>query len=632
MAHSSPVAQADGLQPGRALGLARAQLLVLFVACIIFLGCIPSPPSLMDDVDAVQAQIARNMLDSGDWVTARLDGIAYLEKSPLKYWMIAISYKIFGVHDWAARLPVALFAVLLCWLTFRIGVWAFSIRAGLYAGLTLATCVGLFLFTRIQIPDVTITATIALAMWAFLRALDPEERRPGLWSAVMAAAIGTGLLLKGLIAAVFPVAAALLYLGFSGLWKQRKIWSRLHVIRGTLLALAIAAPWHILATIRNPPYFDFTMHSGPGEYRGFFWFYFFNEHILRFLNLRYPRDYNTVPRLYFWLFHLLWLFPWSVYFAGLVKLSYKPLDRAGRMRLLGLCWAGFLLVFFTFSSTQEYYSMPAYPALALLISSVMTSDRLAVWNRWGQLALAAVAAMAAVAIGIILFNVWSLPAPGDISRALEQHPEAYTLSLGHMGDLTMASFAYLRVPLVLAGVAFLTGAVWKGRPAAAVIMMVLFIHAARLALITFDPYLASRPLAEALNRAPVGTLILDDQYYAFSSVVFYAEAYHGRRILLLNGRVNNLEYGSYAPGAPQDVFIDDAEFRRRWQSPNLYYVTVEKPQVPRFEKLVGRDALHVLIESGGKYVFSNLEVADNSAVASRKAGRVASGGAPGPLH
>src|SRR5437660_7440926 len=103
----------------------HAGLIVLAVASAVFLGCIISPPSLMDDVDAVQAQIARNMLDSGDWVTARLDGIAYLEKSPLIYWLIAISFKIFGVHDWTARIPVSLAAVVLCWLTFRIATWAF---------------------------------------------------------------------------------------------------------------------------------------------------------------------------------------------------------------------------------------------------------------------------------------------------------------------------------------------------------------------------------------------------------------------------------------------------------------------------------------------------------------------------
>ena len=561
----------------------------------------------MDDVDAVQAQISRNMLDSGDWVTARLDGIAYLEKSPLKYWMIAVGFKAFGVHDWVARLPVALSAVLLCWLTYRMGTWAFDRRAGMYAGLALSTCVGLFLFTRIQIPDVTITATIALALWAFLRALDPEEIRPGVWSTVMAAAIGTGLLLKGLIAAVFPIAAMLLFLAFAGEWHSREAWRRLHILRGIVLGLAIAAPWHILATLRNPPYFDFTMHSGPGEYRGFFWFYFFNEHLLRFLNLRYPRDYNTVPRVYFWLFHLLWLFPWSVYLAAAAKLDYRAKDRAARMRLLCLCWAGFLLAFFTFSSTQEYYSMPCYPALALLIGSALTDDRAASWIRKGHIALAVVATLALATIGVILSRVWSLPAPGDISRALTQHPEAYTLSLGHMGDLTLASFAYLRTPLLLAGAGFLIGAIaaWRGKLAGTVVMMVLFIHAARLALVVFDPYLASRPLAEALNRAPHGTLILDDQYYTFSSVIFYAEAYHGQRVLLLNGRVNNLEYGSNAPDAPPDVFIDDAGFRDRWLSGDLFYICVEAPQVERLEKLVSREALHPVIESGGKFVFRN---------------------------
>src|SRR5215469_9054484 len=117
---------------------------VLLIAAATYLGCIISPPSLMDDVDAVQAQIARNMLTSGDWVTARLDGVVYLEKAPLVYWLIAISYNIFGVHDWAARIPIALASILLAWLTAAFGVWAFGRRAGLYAGLCMATGIGLF--------------------------------------------------------------------------------------------------------------------------------------------------------------------------------------------------------------------------------------------------------------------------------------------------------------------------------------------------------------------------------------------------------------------------------------------------------------------------------------------------------
>src|SRR5262249_19223768 len=159
----------------------------------------------------------------------------------------------------------------------------------------------------------TLTLAITLALWGLLRALDDGEPRPRLWALAMWASIGTGLLLKGLIAAVFPAAAGLLYLLITRQLLLKKTWGRLFIPSGLALLLPIAAPWHVLATLRNPPYFDFTLHSESGSYRGFFWFYFINEHVLRFLDRRWPRDYNTVPRLYFWLFHLLWLFPWSVY-------------------------------------------------------------------------------------------------------------------------------------------------------------------------------------------------------------------------------------------------------------------------------------------------------------------------------
>lgn len=577
------------------------RLVVLLVAAAIFLGCIASPPGLMDDVDAVQAQIARNMLESGDWVTARLNGIAYLEKSPLIYWMMAVSMKIFGPHDWAARLPLALAVVGLCWVTMLFGDWAFGRAAGVYAGLVIGSCIGLWLFTRIQIPDAMLTLTITVAMWAFLRALEEGGRR---WPLVMAAMIGTGLLLKGLIAAVFPVAAALLYLWRTGQLFDGAAWRRLRPVEGFAVAIAIAAPWHVLAVLRNPPYLDFTMKSEPGQYHGFFWFYFFNEHIFRFLNMRHPRDYNTVPRLYFWLFHLLWLFPWSVFFPATAQLSYKPLDRAGRTRLLALCWAGFLLLFFTFSTTQEYYSMPCYPALALLLGSAIAADT--GWIGYGKQVLMGVLVLALTAIVFLLFQVKDLPAPGDISRALVQNPEAYTLSLGHLGDLTIASFAYLKLPLLLAGVACLAGiagtAMRRGRGVAAIaLMMVVFFHAARLALVTFDPYLGSRALAEAYQKSPPGELIVDNQYYAFSSVFFYANC----RALLLRGRVNNLEYGAYAPGAP-NVFLDDAAFARIWKDTRRRYLLVEGPEVARIEKLVGRDWMNEIAASGGKFLLGNL--------------------------
>jgi 4-amino-4-deoxy-L-arabinose transferase-like glycosyltransferase len=587
----------------------RYYLAVILFAAAVYIGCMISPPSLMDDVDAVQAQIARNMLTSGDWVTARLDGVPYMEKAPLIYWLIAICYKIFGVHDWSARIPVVLSSMGLAWVTAAFGMWAFGRLAGFYAGLCISTCVGLFLFTRIQIPDVMVAAAMALSMWSFLRAIDDDEPSPRWWAFVFAAILGTSLLLKSLIGVVFPVAACVVYLAVT---RQFGMWRRLRPLSGIAVIVAIAAPWHILATLRNPPYFDLTMHSAPGEYHGFLWFFVMNEQVLRFLNLRYPRDYNTVPRVWFWLFHLVWLFPWSVYFPAVAKLSFRPTDRAGQTRLLALCWTGFVLVFFTFSTTQEYYSMPCYPALALLLGSAMAvkeSDAGGAWVRWGTRVLALILACCAIAAGALWFMTRGVPTPDDISSALSQNPSAYTLSLGHIEDLNLKSFAYLRSPLLAATIAFLIGAIGTifatGKRAflAAGVMMVLFFQAARMALVVFDPYMSSRPLAEALLRAPEGKLIVDHHYYTFSSIFFYTN----RDALLLNGRFNNLVYGSYAPGSP-DVFIDDREWQKLWLGPERFYIVLSQSARARLEKLVGPDKLNVLAASGGKLILCNQPV------------------------
>src|SRR5438270_3651120 len=134
MADSNPAH--GGGEPRGAAPVRRSHfdLIVIAFAAAIFLGCIVSPPHLMDDVDAVQAHISRNMLEAGDSVTARLNGVAYLEKSPLIYWAMAASFRVFGVYDWAARLPLALMVIALCWITARFGAWAFGNQAGLFAG------------------------------------------------------------------------------------------------------------------------------------------------------------------------------------------------------------------------------------------------------------------------------------------------------------------------------------------------------------------------------------------------------------------------------------------------------------------------------------------------------------------
>ncbi|MBV9183281.1 MAG: glycosyltransferase family 39 protein, partial [Acidobacteria bacterium] len=358
----------------------------------------------------------------------------------------------------------------------------------------------------------------------------------------------------------------------------------------------------------NPPHFAFSFDSGPGKYRGFFWFYFFNEHLLRFLNLRYPRDYNTVPRLWFWLLNLVWLFPWSAYLVDAPGLSYRVDDRVGRVRRMTLCWAGVVMVFFTFSTTQEYYSMPMYPALALLIGSSLAqgSFRLEKANR---LLLWFFSLVSAAIFLLVACMARSHPNPtGDISRALTQHPELYTLSLGHLRDLSWAAFAYLQLPLLLAGTAcgicaFAAGLWQRNRlrsVGALATGMILFFQAARVALVRFDPYLSSYRLAEALEKAPPGDLIEANAYYAFSSVFFYSH----RRALLLNGRKDNLEYGSYSPTAPP-VFIDDREFSNLWQGPTRWYLLAYGSELPHIRQLLGSAKLYTVSSSAANYLLTN---------------------------
>jgi hypothetical protein len=304
------------------------------------------------------------------------------------------------------------------------------------------------------------------------------------------------------------------------------------------------------------------------------------------------------------LLHLVWLFPWSVYFPAIAKLSFKPTDRAGRTRLLALCLVAFVLIFFTFSTTQEYYSMPCYPALALLLGSAMAMG--GDWIQRGTRLLSVIAASAGLVTLTLFFLTRNTSAPGDISQALSQHPGAYKLSLGHMQDLTVASFAYLRRPLLVAAFAFCLGALanWRfaGQRAflAAALMMVVFFHAARLAMAVFDPYMSSRPLAQAILKSPEGTLIVDHHYYTFSSIFFYTN----RTALLRNGRFYNLEYGAYAPGAPE-VFIDDSQFKNLWLKPERSYIVAKQSVVPELQSLVGAARLNLVAASGGKVVLTN---------------------------
>ena len=220
-------------------------LIALWLA--IYVAGIFTPP-LLDDVDTIHAEAAREMLLRHDWVTLYTNGFRYLEKAPLMYWSLAASYKIFGISDWSTRLPLMLGFLGMVLVTYRLGSYAFGERGGFYSGLALVTSVGPYIFTRFQIPDVMVGLWLALSYYFFLRSLDEEV--PSRWTCWgFAAACALNVLTKGLIGLAFPIGTIGLYLLLT---RNLRHLAKLRIVSSTLVFFVLAAPWHILAAIRNP--------------------------------------------------------------------------------------------------------------------------------------------------------------------------------------------------------------------------------------------------------------------------------------------------------------------------------------------------------------------------------------------
>lgn len=573
-----------------------------FIA-IIFLST-SFRPSLLDDADATHAEAAKEMIERNDWVTLHVNGVRYLEKAPLLYWAMAISFRIFGFNAFAARFPIVIGVLLLAFVAYLFGRWAFSEKAGLYAAAILGTCIGMFLFTRVMIPEAVLTLWFTVAHYCFLRGFFGKDKGK-LWYYGLYAAIAFAVLTKGLIGIVFVAGPIGLFLLLT-----RTLLSEIRHLRlltGTLLFVLIAAPWHLLAGFRNPH---------------FFWFYFINEHLYRFLGKREPKDYSKVPFVFYWLMHLIWLFPWSV---GLPLLgSQRPsLDRgAERSRLINLylwLWAGVILLFFNFSTSQEYYTFPSYVPLALLLGAAFAvgEERAGAqkYLLWVQGLLAVIAAMIAVLLGTLVWRARNVQPTGDLSDLLNQAPagsDQYTLSLGHFFDLTTNAFAELRVPAtgaaVTLGIGFLL-AFWfrrQRRHSQAAILMVLAMGLmfvwANLAQRKFDPVLSSRVLAEEIQKRwePGAKIVFNGEYETGSSIAFYTH----EDILLLNGRVTGMAFGSKYPDAPP-VFLETADLRRLWQGDKrIFFFTEDKTKGGALEAINGLP-LYLLASRGGKTVMTN---------------------------
>jgi 4-amino-4-deoxy-L-arabinose transferase-like glycosyltransferase len=583
---------------------------------VIYLAGSGYPPALLDDADTVHAEAAREMAETDNFVTLYANGIRYLEKAPMMYWLIALSYKIFGVNEFASRLPVALATLGLMLAAFFFGKHFFDEKAGFYSGLILGTSVGIYLFTRVLWPDVMLTLFITMALYCFLRAGEAETVNAR-WAYGIYAFGALGVLTKGLIGAAFPAIIIGVYLLAT---RQIGRLFQYRLLSGTLLFLLIAAPWHVAAGLSNPgSLMEGTPH--PSQGRGFFWFYFMNEHFLRYVGKRYPADYDTVPLALFIVLHLAWLFPWSFFLPLAVRnipRRLRGLDREEKALVLLAVWAVLIIVFFSFSTTQEYYTMPAYPAFALLIGHALAKAE-GEWREGKSRKLFTATQVAIAALGLMVFAAGAIAfaktrgikVEGDISETLTRNPEAYALSLGHVLDLTPQTLAALGVPVIGTALAFGAGAVaafvFRRRARhlasniALAVMMAAFFFFAHRALVAFEPYLSSRALAEAINREykEGDVIVINGEYEGGSSINFYTR----RAVRILNGRSANLEYGSYFKDAPQ-IFLNDDGLRNMWGGPGRVYLFTDSSQLEKIIAGLGGDA-HTLAESGGKLILTN---------------------------
>ncbi len=586
-------------------------LLVVLWVVIYMVGL--SHPALLDDVDTVHAEAAREMLQRHDWVTLYTDGLRYLEKAPLMYWSLAVSYKIFGVSNWSTRLPLMLGVLALTLATYRLGRYVYGESGGLYAAVALITSLGLFVFTRFLIPEVLVTLWLTIGYYLFIRAL--EEERPGLlvcWG--FAGVCALNVLTKGLIGLVFPAGTIFVFLLLTG--NLRKLL-KLHLISSTLVFLVIAAPWHILAALRNPP---------QGQARGFLWFYFINEHVMRFLGKRVPPGYDTVPLAIFWALLLAWLLPWSAFLPQALRdvpARWRQLrtetdfrrDRRRSANLLFLLWALVILGFFSFSTRQEYYTIPALPAMALLVGGWLAreagptaseSDR-----RAGEIssAILFVVGLLGFAAGMYLLSVSHPPTPGaDLADLLKKNPEDYNFSLGHVMDLTPRALGAFRAPLlgVSLGLLFGTGLNWffrrKGRPAWGNIslagMMIVLLACIHSSFATFSPILSSYDLAEAIQKQfqPGNVIVIDGQYHEASTLNFYT----GVQVHVLHEPSGNLWYGAKFPDAPH-IFETQQSLAAMWNGPERVFLWTDQEEPKELSGLKS----FPLARSGGKFVFTN---------------------------
>ena len=526
-------------------------------------------PALFDPDEGRNAEIAREILVTGDWVTPYYDFLPRLEKPAFYYALTALSYKRFGISEAAARFPSAAsaFAALLLVYFFTrrlLGAWP-----ALWSGLVLLTCVEFFAFSRIVILDMTLAFFITLALSAFYLASAAERGgKKRAYYFLMYAALGCATLVKGPIGVVIPGMIVAAYLAV------RRKWSaplEMELGWGLLIFFAIVAPWYAWAEIRRPGYLAYFLGQ---------------EHFARYLTPYYQR---TKPWYYFFVVLAGGFFPWTFFLPSLARrLWKKSLDDFSLYLFL---WAVVPFVFFSFSrSKMAEYLLPVYPALAILAGKTI-ADALERWEVW--LLSLAWQALNLVALCFLLGLLWPQLLPADAHEVLRQFPA-----------MTIAAIALLAL-IILPWTTWTTFRQNRELlfPPACLVFFLFFLFAHQFV----EPISFIRSYKElAAKSAPLirpgDQLVIYDSY--LPSLPFYLRI--DKPIWIVTPESARNVMGSFyvaekkppaAPGYGKVVFTPD-EFQREWSSRRLLVFVKQR-------RLTELGDAKVLLRSGGIALVTN---------------------------
>lgn len=570
LTHDSSTRSVSGSLP--ALGLA----VVTGAALAIRLDA----PAFFDN-EGRYAEIAREMIVRRDWITPYLDFTLFLNKPPLTSWLTAIVFQWTGPSEWARLVPVAA-AMVALYATCRLGELLYGARAGLVAGVMLATGPGFVLEARTLRPDMLLAASVVTALLCWQRAGTTAERRTR-WLAGMYTALGVGVLAKGLVPLVvagMPIGAVVL---------REHGWHGVRALRpglGLLVLAAIVLPWHVAVALRHP---------------GFAWDYVVNQHLLFFLDRKFPRDSEGDTLAFFWGAFAGRAFPWIVLLPLTLGEAVRgtardasPLERA---TFLLWAWIGGTLLFFSLAPSRlEHYSIPALPAVALVAARAWQRASAGELGRtgWGMLALVGAAMACVGGVGLV-------SGPALLARTywIAQLPE-------FLGLVRPAAVVALTTGLLVAlGGVQRRAAVLVASLALGMVPLVAIVLSAEVAA---EPLFSWKPVARVLlGSVPPETEIVyeaPEEYQLVGGLVFYT----GRRITLLEPPGGFIP-PTYLAGQMQGMFLGRAEFERRWRAGERLAFVSDSQRRRDDPRGIVPEPFHVIGRFGDRWVLSNASAA-----------------------